>query len=100
MKKEIKIPQNEELYPLSELYKSFSDVTRLRILSALSDGELCVGDIADSIEMTVSAISHQLKILKNARLVKGKRDGKQILYSLSDDHVRTMLMQGLEHIRE
>lgn len=100
MKKDIKIPKDEELYPLSELYKAFSDTTRLRILSALAGGKLCVGDLADSLEMTVSAISHQLKILKTARLVKGERDGKQILYSLSDDHVRTMLLQGLEHIRE
>lgn len=99
MKIEHKLPTTKELYPLSELFKAFSDVTRLRILSALAqEEELCVGDLAGKLEMTDSAISHQLKILKNAHLVKGIRDGKLIYYSLDDDHVRTMLTQGLEHL--
>ena len=88
-----------EFEPLSELYKAFSDGTRLRILSALVDGELCVSDLAEELEMTDSAISHQLKVLKHARLVKGRRDGKLIYYSLDDDHVLTLFTQGLEHIR-
>lgn len=92
--------REEEFLPLSELFKAFSDETRLRILSALTDRELCVGDLAEKLGMTDSAISHQLKTLKHARLVKGRRDGKLIYYSLDDDHVRTMFMQGLEHIKE
>lgn len=101
MKKDIKLPQTEELYPLSELYRAFSDVTRLRILSVLTDNDkLCVSDLADKLNMTDSAISHQLKTLKNAHLVKGEREGKLIYYSLDDDHVRSMFIMGLEHIRE
>ena len=91
--------EEKDFLPLAELYKAFSDETRLRILSVLADGQMCVSDIAQSLNMTDSAISHQLKILKTARLVKGQREGKQIYYSLDDDHVRTLFLQGIEHIR-
>lgn len=100
MKNTIKIPDEKELYPLSELYKAFSDTTRLKLLIALGEGKSCVGELAENLNMTDSAISHQLKTLKNARLVKGERQGKLIYYSLDDAHVLTMLTQGLEHIRE
>lgn len=89
-----------ELYDLAELFKVFGDSTRIRILSALFDEELCVCDIAEALQMNQSAISHQLKILKNAKLIKNRRDGKQMYYSLADDHVRTILAMGLEHIEE
>ena len=85
---------------LAELFKVFGDPTRLRVLSVLIDGELCVQDIADSLDMTQSAISHQLKILKNSHLVKSRREGKQIMYALDDDHVRTIIAMGMEHIEE
>ncbi len=85
---------------LAELFKVFGDPTRLRVLSVLIDGELCVQDIADSLDMTQSAISHQLKILKNSHLVKSRREGKQIMYALDDDHVRTIIAMGTEHIEE
>ena len=85
---------------LAELFKVFGDSTRLRVLSVLIDGELCVQDIADSLDMTQSAISHQLKILKNSHLVKSRREGKQIRYALDDDHVRTIIAMGMEHIEE
>ena len=85
---------------LAELFKVFGDSTRLRVLSVLIDGELCVQDIADSLDMTQSAISHQLKILKNSHLVKSRREGKQIMYALDDDHVRTIIAMGMEHIEE
>ena len=85
---------------LAELFKVFGDPTRLRVLSVLIDAELCVQDIADSLDMTQSAISHQLKILKNSHLVKSRREGKQIMYALDDDHVRTIIAMGMEHIEE
>ncbi|MCR5595742.1 MAG: metalloregulator ArsR/SmtB family transcription factor [Lachnospiraceae bacterium] len=85
---------------LAELFKVFGDSTRLRIMHLLFDKEMCVQDIAEGLDMTQSAISHQLKILKNSHLVKSRRDGKQIMYSLDDDHVRTIISVGLEHIEE
>ncbi|MCR5510882.1 MAG: metalloregulator ArsR/SmtB family transcription factor [Lachnospiraceae bacterium] len=85
---------------VAELFKVFGDTTRLRVLSVLVDSELCVQDIADSLDMTQSAISHQLKILKNSHLVKSRREGKQIMYALDDDHVRTIIAMGMEHIEE
>ena len=85
---------------LAELFKVFGDSTRLRVLSVLIDGELCVQDIADRLDMTQSAISHQLKILKTSHLVKSRREGKQIMYALDDDHVRTIIAMGMEHIEE
>lgn len=80
--------------------KCFGDPTRIRILAILSKQELCVQDIADSLSMTQSAISHQLRILKQSALVKFRRDGKTIYYSLADDHVATIMAQGLEHVCE
>lgn len=94
------LANEETLYRVAELFKVFGDPTRIRILHALSDRELCVQEIADQLEMTQSAISHQLRILKQSFLVKFRRDGKTIYYSLADDHVFTILMQGLEHVCE
>lgn len=90
----------ESLYKLAELFKIFGDPTRIRILHTLSQEELCVQDIADRLSMTQSAISHQLRILKQASLVKFRRDGKAIYYSLADAHVATIMDQGFEHVCE
>lgn len=89
-----------ELESLTELFRSFGDSTRVRILSVLMRGEICVNDLAEALEMSQSAISHQLRILKQNRLVKSRRDGKQILYSLDDEHVQFILTAGVQHIRE
>ena len=86
-----------QLLQLAELYKVLGDSTRIRILDLLSRQELCVQDIADGLNMTQSAISHQLRLLKQAALVKCRREGKSIFYSLADDHVRTILKMGMEH---
>lgn len=94
------IPQNETLYSIAELFKVFSDPTRIRILYALSSGELCVCDIASVLDMSQSAISHQLRVLKQTHLVKFRREGKTVYYSLADSHVETILNQGLEHVQE
>ena len=94
------MPEEEELYDLAELFKIFGDSTRIRILYALFENELCVQDISELLNMTQSAISHQLRVLKQSRLVKNKRQGKCILYSLADEHVRTIINSGLEHIEE
>ncbi len=94
------MPDDDILIDLSELFKVFGDSTRIKILTALSKGELCVCDISKAVGMTDSAVSHQLKILKNAKLVSFRRDGKTVFYSLADDHVTTILMMGLEHINE
>lgn len=94
------MPKEEELFALADLYKIFSDSTRIRILYVLYDAELCVCDIAQMLGMQVSAISHQLRVLKQARLVKYRRDGKTVYYALADDHVHTILGQGMDHIRE
>lgn len=94
------MPNEEVLYDLADLFKVFSDTTRIKILFSLMSGELCVADIAETIGATQSAVSHQLRILKASHLVKFQRDGKNVLYSLSDDHVYTMLSQGLTHICE
>ena len=93
-------PDVERLYDLAELFKVFGDTTRIRILYALFEAELCVCDIAEILDLTQSAISHQLRVLKQARLVKNRREGKQIYYFLADDHVRTIIGQGMEHIEE
>lgn len=95
-----KMPSMEELNDLAELFKTFGDLTRIRILYVLFEAEVCVCDLAAALNMTQSAISHQLKILKQNHLVKNRRDGKSIFYSLADDHVRTMIAQGLEHVEE
>jgi ArsR family transcriptional regulator len=94
------MPEETELYDLAELFKVFGDSTRIRILFVLFEAEVCVCDLAHVLNMTQSAISHQLKILKQSRLVKSRREGKSIFYSLADDHVRTMIAQGREHIEE
>ncbi|MBE6746473.1 MAG: winged helix-turn-helix transcriptional regulator [Ruminococcaceae bacterium] len=94
------MPGEEELYDLAELFKVFADSTRIKILYVLFESEMCVCDIAQLIEMSQSAISHQLRVLKQAKLVKFRREGKTVFYSLSDDHVRTMINQGIEHIKE
>lgn len=94
------MPGEEELYKLSELYKLFGDPTRIRILYVLLKSEMCVCDIAKLLNMTTSAISHQLKLLKQASLVKFRREGKTVFYSLADDHVTTIINNGMEHIEE
>lgn len=92
--------QEEYLYDLAELFKVFGDSTRIRILYALMQKELCVGDLSSELSMNQSAVSHQLRILKDAKLVKFRRDGKSIFYALDDDHVRTILNVGMDHIEE
>lgn len=94
------MPDELELYDLAELFKVFGDSTRIRILFVLFEAEVCVCDLAHVLNMTQSAISHQLRILKQSRLVKSRREGKSVFYSLADDHVRTMIAQGREHIEE
>ena len=94
------MPGEDTLYDLAELFRIFGDSTRIRILYVLFESEMCVCDIAQLLGMTQSAISHQLRALKNARLVKSRRDGKTVFYSLADDHVKTMINQGLEHVCE
>ena len=89
-----------ELEQLSCLYSAFGDVTRLRIMNELKNGEICVSDLAQTLEMSQPAVSHQLRILKQNRLVKNRRDGKQVLYSLDDEHVNLILTAGVEHIQE
>ena len=93
-------PSEDCLFALADLYKIFGDSTRLRILSVLYESELCVCDIAALLGMQISAISHQLRVLKQARLVKHRRSGKTVFYSLADDHVHSILAQGMEHILE
>ena len=95
-----KMPEETELYDLAELFKVFGDSTRIRILFVLFETEVCVCDLAQALNMTQSAISHQLKILKQNKLVKSRREGKSVFYSLADDHVRTIIAQGREHIEE
>ena len=94
------LPEENELYDLAELFKVFGDSTRIRILFVLFEAEVCVCDLAKALNMTQSAISHQLRILKQARLVKARREGKMVYYALGDDHVRTIFAQGLDHILE
>jgi len=94
------MPDIDSLYDLSEVFRVFGDSTRIRILYVLFEAEMCVCDIAEVLGMTQSAISHQLRLLKQAKLVKNRRDGKTIFYSLADDHVRTIIDQGMEHIEE
>lgn len=94
------MPKEEKLYELADLFKIFSDPTRIKILYVLSESELCVCDIAEKLDMTQSAISHQLKILKQSKLVKNRREGKAVFYSLADSHVKTIMRQGLDHVQE
>lgn len=94
------MPDEEELYDLAELFKIFGDSTRIKILYVLFEKEMCVCDIAELLHMTQSAISHQLRVLKQSRLVKFRREGKTVFYSLADNHVHTIINQGMEHIKE
>ena len=89
-----------ELYDLAELFKVFGDSTRIRILFALCEEPMCVCDLAQMLNMTQSAISHQLKILKQSKLIKSRRDGKSIIYAVADEHVRSIIEIGMEHIEE
>lgn len=94
------LPDELKLYDLAELFKIFGDSTRIRILYVLLAREVCVCDLASILDMTVSAISHQLRVLKQARLVKYRKSGKTVYYSLADEHVQMILQQGMDHIEE
>ena len=94
------VPEKEILEQIAELFKGFADPTRVHILSLLARSELCVTDIAEAVELSQSAISHQLRMLKQMHLIKYRREGKNLLYSLADDHVKTILEMGLEHVME
>ena len=94
------IPDKQTQVLIAELFKGFADATRVHILSLLAQQEMCVGDIAQAVELSQSAISHQLRMLKQMHLIKYRREGKNLLYSLADDHVHTILQTGLEHVLE
>ena len=100
MKRLADMPPEEELYDLADFFKIFADCTRIRILCTLLYGEMCVSEIGDALDMTQSAISHQLKILKQSKLVKSRRDGKSIIYAIADEHVKSIIQIGMEHIEE
>ncbi len=93
------MPDEEVLYDLAELFKVFGDPTRLKLLAALLGQEMCVCDLSDLLGISQSAVSHQLRLLRASRLVKNRREGKSVFYSLDDDHVATILAQGMEHVR-
>lgn len=99
-KVQARMPDDDTLMDVAELYRVFGDSTRVKILYVLFESELCVCDIATLLNMTVSAISHQLRILRAAKLVSYRREGKTVFYALADDHVRTILGQGMEHVAE
>ncbi len=94
------LPIEEDIYDLADFYKMFSDSTRLKILLTLGNGELCVTDLASVLGMGQSAVSHQLRLLKQARLVRNRREGKVIYYSLDDEHISEIIQSGLDHIME
>ena len=94
------MPDEHLMYELADLYKVFGDVTRIKILCALFQAESCVCGLAEAIGMTQSAVSHQLRILKQMKLVKNRREGKTVYYSLADSHIQSILNQGMEHITE
>ena len=94
------LPSDEIIFDMAEIFKVFGDSTRMKIISALLEDELCVGDIAIITNSTPSAISHQLRVLKQAKLVKGRKDGKAVYYSLDDEHVREIYQIGKQHIEE
>ena len=94
------MPADDEVYYLSEFFKVFADSTRIKILFVLRDGEQCVNDIAAGLEMSQSSISHQLRVLRSSKLVKFRRDGKTLYYSLADEHVCRIISQGMEHVEE
>ena len=94
------LPQEEEMYELAELFKMFGDPTRIKILSCLQIRNMYVGEIAETLDMTISAVSHQLRVLRSAKLVKGTKEGKEVKYSLDDDHVTKIMEFGLTHVNE
>ena len=94
------VPDDEILYELADLFRVFGDSTRIKILYALHDQELCVQDIAGAVDLSQSAVSHQLRVLKDSKLVRFRREGKTVYYALDDDHVRSILSLGMEHIEE
>ena len=96
----ITLPQDEHFFELAEFFSVMGDSTRIKILYLLFEGEMCVCDISEKLSMSMSAISHQLRVLKNARLVKYRKAGKSVLYSLDDEHVKTIINMGVEHIEE
>lgn len=95
-----KMPEEEKLYDLAELFKVFGDSTRIKILYALFEAELCVCDISQLLNVSQTAVSHQLRVLKTNKLVKCRKEGKNVFYSLADDHVHGIINQGMEHINE
>lgn len=94
------LPNDEQLYDLADLFRMFGDTTRVKILYVLFESELCVCDIAKLLHLSQSAVSHQLRVLKDAKLVRFRREGKTVFYTLDDDHVRTILSLGMEHVCE
>ena len=96
----ISLPDDEHFFDLAEFFSVMGDSTRIKILYLLFEGEMCVCDISEKLSMSMSAISHQLRVLKNARLVKHRKIGKSVFYSLHDDHVKTIINMGVEHIEE
>ena len=94
------MPGEDTLYDLTELFRIFGDSTRIKILYALHDNELCVQDIANAVQLSQSAVSHQLRVLKDSKLVRFRREGKTVFYALDDDHVRSILSLGMDHIEE
>lgn len=94
-----KLPQDEQLIDLADFFKSFADVTRIKMIAALQESELCVCDLANVIGLSQSAVSHQLRVLRQQRLVKYKKVGKIVYYSLDDEHVSEVMKQGLSHIK-
>ncbi len=94
------MPSDEKLFDLAELFKMFGDSTRMKILFVLFETEACTCGLAEALSMTNSAVSHQLNALKRAKLIKSRREGKNVFYSLADDHVRTIIEQGISHIEE
>ena len=96
----VALPDDEVLYELADLFRVFGDSTRIKILYALHDNELCVQDIANAVQLSQSAVSHQLRVLKDTKLVRFRRDGKTVYYALDDDHVRSILSLVMEHIEE
>ena len=96
----VEMPDDEVLYELADLFRVFGDSTRIKILYSLHDNELCVQDIANAVQLSQSAVSHQLRVLKDTKLVRFRRDGKTVYYALDDDHVRSILSMGMDHIEE
>ena len=94
------MPDDEELYELADLFRVFGDSSRIKILYALHDSELCVQVLANAVQLSQSAVSHQLRVLKDSKLVRFRRDGKTVYYALDDDHVRSILSMGMDHIEE